>query len=141
MEEQKASWATKINYGIGAMGKSLSYGTYGQLDRFLQNILHIDQRLLMPLFFFEKLWDGINDMMMGTVIDNTRTKWGKFRPWCAIGAVTNAAMVVATFGPPSALLQRPAWLFKGEQHLESGPAKLPKGLVVRQSQGAVPPSL
>ena len=111
MEEQKASWATKINYGVGAMGKGLSYGLYGQLERFLQNVLHIDQKLLLPLFFIEKIWDGVNDMMMGTVIDNTYTKWGKFRPWCAIGAVTNAFMVVATFGPPGGLLARPIALF------------------------------
>lgn len=111
MEEQRASWATKINYGIGAMGKSLSYGLYGQLERLLRNILHISDKFVIPLFFFEKIWDGVNDLFMGTVIDNTRSKWGKFRPWCAIGAVTNAVMVVATFGVPDFLAQYPVWQF------------------------------
>ena len=111
MEEQKASWFTKISYGIGATGKGLSYGVYGKLEIFLLTVLRIDKKLLMPLFFFEKIFDGVNDMMMGIIIDNTYTKWGKFRPWCFIGAVTNAIMVVATFGPPGALLGRPVWLF------------------------------
>jgi len=111
MEEQKASWFTKISYGVGAMGKGLSYGLYGQIERYLRNILHIDDKFYMPLAFFEKIWDGVNDMMMGVVVDNTYTKWGKFRPWCAIGAVTNALMVIATFGTPGALLDRPVWLF------------------------------
>ena len=110
MEEQKASWATKINYGIGAMGKGLSYGLYGQIERYLRNILHLSDKFYMPLSFVEKIWDGINDMMMGVVVDNTYTKWGKFRPWCAIGALTNALMVIATFGTPAALLARPVWL-------------------------------
>ena len=111
MEEQKASWATKINYGMGATGKGLSYGVYGKLELFLLTVLHIDKKLLMPLFFLEKIFDGVNDMAMGIIINNTYTKWGKFRPWCAIGAVTNALMVVATFGPPGALRSHPVWLF------------------------------
>ena len=111
MEEQKASWFTKISYGIGATGKGLSYGIYGKLELFLLTVLRIDKKLLMPLFFLEKIFDGVNDMMMGIIIDNTYTKWGKFRPWCFIGAVTNAVMVVATFGPPGALLTHPVWLF------------------------------
>ena len=111
MEEPKASWPTKINYGIGATGKGLSYGLYGKLELFLQNVLHIDNKWLLPLLVIEKIWDGVNDMMMGTVIDNTRGKWGKFRPWCAIGAATNALMVIATFGVPDALTKYPVWLF------------------------------
>ena len=111
MEEQKASWATKINYGIGAMGKSLSYGIYGKLELFLLAVLRMRKSWLTPLLVIEKIWDGVNDIMMGTVIDNTHTRWGKFRPWCAIGAVTNAVMVIATFGPPGALLQHPVGLF------------------------------
>jgi len=110
MDEQKASWATKINYGVGAMGKGLSYGLYGQIERYLRNVLHMDDKFYMPLSFLEKVWDGVNDMMMGVVVDNTYTKWGKFRPWCAIGAVTNALMVIATFGTPASLLARPVWL-------------------------------
>ena len=111
MDEQKASWFTKISYGIGATGKGLSYGVYGKLEIFLLTVLRIDKKLLMPLFFLEKIFDGVNDMLMGIIIDNTYTKWGKFRPWCFIGAVTNALMVVATFGPPDALRSHPVWLF------------------------------
>jgi len=111
MEGQKASWATKINYGVGAMGKGLSYGIYGKLEIFLLTVLRVKKSWLMPLFFIEKIWDGVNDVMMGIFIDNTYTKWGKFRPWCFIGAVTNAVMVVATFGPPGALRSHPVWLF------------------------------
>ena len=109
--EERASWATKINYGIGATGKGLSYGVYGKLEIFLLTVLRIKKSWLMPLFFIEKIWDGVNDMMMGIIIDNTYTKWGKFRPWCFVGAVTNALMVVATFGPPDALRSHPVWLF------------------------------
>jgi len=111
MDEQRASWATKINYGIGATGKGMSYGLYGKIELFLLTVLRIKKSWLMPLIFIEKIWDGVNDVMMGVVIDNTRGKWGKFRPWCAVGALTNAFMVVATFGPPGALRSHPVGLF------------------------------
>ncbi|MCL2106175.1 MAG: glycoside-pentoside-hexuronide (GPH):cation symporter [Oscillospiraceae bacterium] len=111
VEETRASWATKINYGIGAMGKGLSYGVYGKLEMFLLEVLEINKAWLAPLLFIEKIWDGVNDMMMGMVIDNTHTRWGKFRPWCAIGAVTNAFMVIAVFGPPQGLRNNPVGLF------------------------------
>ncbi|MCL2508684.1 MAG: glycoside-pentoside-hexuronide (GPH):cation symporter [Oscillospiraceae bacterium] len=111
MEEKKVSWATKINYGIGAMGKGLSYGLYGKLEIYLLTVLQIKKSWLAPLFFFEKIFDGVNDVFMGIVIDNTHTKWGKFRPWCIIGALTNSLMVVATFGSPGALRAHPVGLF------------------------------
>lgn len=41
--------------------------------------------LLTPL---ARIWDGINDPMMGTIVDNTKTKMGKYRPWIIIGALS-----------------------------------------------------
>lgn len=34
-----------------------------------------------------KVWDGINDPMMGTLMERTHTKWGRFRPYIVVGAV------------------------------------------------------
>jgi melibiose permease len=109
-ELQHSSWATKINYGIGAMGKSLSNGLYGNIQMFLLNVLRINKGFLAPMFFIGRLWDGANDLLMGVVIDNTKSRFGKFRPWIAIGAVTNALTVVAMFGVPTGLDARPMWL-------------------------------
>lgn len=35
--------------------------------------------------------------MMGTIVDNTKTKMGKYRPWIIIGAVCNAAVLFLLF--------------------------------------------
>jgi len=110
MEEQKASWFTKISYGIGATGKGLSYGAFGKLEFFIRNVLHMDDKFFLTLTFLERIWDGVNDLIMGTIIDNTHSKWGKFRPWCAIGAVTNSLVVIAMFGLPDALRSSPLWM-------------------------------
>jgi len=102
-QETRVSWATKINYGIGISGRSLSNGLSGRLQYYLLTVLHMRRGLQGPLLVLGRIWDGINDLIMGTVVDNTRTKWGKFRPWIAIGTLTNALVMVGLFGVPAAL--------------------------------------
>jgi len=110
-ESKRLTLATKINYGVGTVGKSLSNGLSGRLQYYLLFVLRLDKRLLAAMFLAGRIWDGVNDMLMGAIIDNTRTKWGKFRPWIAIGAVTNAIMMIGIFGGPGPLLGRPMLLF------------------------------
>ncbi|MDR2687358.1 MAG: glycoside-pentoside-hexuronide (GPH):cation symporter [Oscillospiraceae bacterium] len=104
------SLATKLNYGVGAVGKSLSNGLSGRLQYYLLTVLRIDKRLLGPMLVAGRIWDGVNDLIMGAVIDNTRTKWGKFRPWIAIGALTNSLVMIGLFGAPGALRESAAGL-------------------------------
>ncbi|MBU3915036.1 glycoside-pentoside-hexuronide (GPH):cation symporter, partial [bacterium] len=44
-----------------------------------------------------RIWDAVNDPMMGTIIENTRGRYGKFKPWIIIGALTNAVVMIAIF--------------------------------------------
>jgi melibiose permease len=102
-QEQRTSWGTKINYGIGAMGKSLSNGLTGRLTVYLLTVLHVPKAFLAPFLFCERIFDGVNDLYMGVVIDNTHSRFGKFRPWIAVGAITNALITVLLFARPAAL--------------------------------------
>lgn len=47
-----------------------------------------------------KVWDGINDPIMGSIIENSRIKWGKFKPWILIGAVGCGIVIVGMFNIP-----------------------------------------
>ncbi len=47
------------------------------------------------------LWDGINDPIMGFILEKCHFKAGKFRPWIEIGAIGNAIAVVLMFVVPS----------------------------------------
>ena len=47
-----------------------------------------------------RIWDAVNDPMMGAIIEGTHMKWGKFKPWILIGAVTCGAVIIMMFNIP-----------------------------------------
>ncbi len=95
---QKIPWKEKISYGFGATGLDLSYGLfYSYLSIYLTNVLGIKSAFLLILAPLARLWDGINDPMMGAIVDRTNTKFGKRRPWILIGAAANAVVLSLLF--------------------------------------------
>ncbi len=98
MQEYKTSWREKICFGVGAIGLDLSYGMfYSFLSYYLSSVLGLKEAFLLLLTPIARIWDGINDPMMGTIVDNTRTKHGKYRPWILIGAISNAVVLFLLF--------------------------------------------
>ena len=96
--EQKTTWREKIFYGIGAVGLDLSYGMfYSFLSYYLSSVLGLKEAFLLLLTPIARIWDGINDPMMGTIVDNTKTKFGKYRPWILIGAIANGTVLFLLF--------------------------------------------
>jgi len=88
----------KLGYGVGAIGLDLSYGMfYSFLSHYLVTTLGLKEGFLLLLTPLARIWDGINDPMMGTIVDNTRTKFGKYRPWILIGAVCNGIVLFLLF--------------------------------------------
>lgn len=92
---------SKLGYGIGAIGLDLSYGMfYSFLAKYLTDILGLGAGFLLILTPIARIWDGINDPMMGTIVDNTHTKMGKCRPWILTGSLLNAVVLVLLFTNP-----------------------------------------
>jgi melibiose permease/lactose/raffinose/galactose permease len=44
-----------------------------------------------------RVFDALNDPIMGNIIERTRTRWGKFKPWLVIGIVTTSIVIYLTF--------------------------------------------
>lgn len=92
---------SKLGYGVGAIGLDLSYGMfYSFLAQYLTNVLKLKPGFLLVLTPIARLWDGINDPMMGTIVDNTNTKMGKYRPWILRGSILNAIVLIFLFSNP-----------------------------------------
>ena len=90
-----------LGYGVGAIGMDLSYGLFNSfLNNYLTDVLLINSAFVGVVAFCARIWDGINDPMMGTIVDNTRSRAGKFRPWILTGAILNAIVLVFLFTNP-----------------------------------------
>ena len=98
MNDYKTTWREKIFYGVGAIGLDISYGMfYSFLSYYLSSVLGLKAGFLLLLTPIARIWDGINDPLMGTIVDNTKTKFGKYRPWILIGAASNAVVLFLLF--------------------------------------------
>lgn len=101
----KLTFREKYSYGVGAFGKDLVYAfvaTY--LMMFFTDEVGLSSVFVGGLFFISRFWDAINDPMMGMIVDNTNTKYGKFRPWLLIGTLINAVVLVFLFLNPANFL-------------------------------------
>lgn len=97
----KVSLGKKLGYGVGAVGLDLSYGMfYSYLSIYLTDALGISPLFLLILTPLARIWDGINDPMMGMIVDKTKTKMGKYRPWLLVGTLLNAIVLILLFNAP-----------------------------------------
>jgi len=95
------NFTDKVWYGTGAIGLDLSYGMFnGRLSKYLTDVLGLNTNFLLYLTAAARIWDGVNDPMMGSIVDNTYTKFGKYRPWVVAGAAMNAVVLFFLFFNP-----------------------------------------
>lgn len=103
---------TKFSFGIGALGKDLCYAIISYfLMIYFTDTVGLTPLFVGNLFLVARVWDAFNDPMMGFVVDNTKTKWGKFRPWILIGAILNAIILVFLFRKPAGMTGAPMYIY------------------------------
>lgn len=92
------SFKEKYSFGIGAFGKDiiLAY-TNIFLMIYFTDVLYLSPAFVGSLFFVARIWDAINDPVMGMIVDNTHNRFGKFRTWISIGTLLNAVTLVLLF--------------------------------------------
>ena len=55
------------------------------------------------LFLVVRIWGGVTDLLAGRRVDETSTRWGRFRPYLLFGSVPLLVLLVAVFSIPSGL--------------------------------------
>lgn len=101
---QKLSLGAKLSYALGAVGKDMVYmlsATY--ILYYYQDIMGVSAVAMGVILLAARFFDAFNDPIMGIIVAKTKTRWGKFRPWLMIGALTNAVILVLMFCAPPAL--------------------------------------
>lgn len=92
------SFREKYSFGIGAFGKDIILAYVNVfLMIYFTDVLYLTPAFVGSLFFVARIWDAINDPVMGMIVDNTNNKFGKFRTWITIGTILNAIAFVGMF--------------------------------------------
>lgn len=85
-------------YILDDIAQSFNIGKYD--DIFKMNILKIDLVLQSITNAVIGVWDIINDMFLASIVDRTRTRWGKFKPWLVIYAIPGVLLTVIYWALP-----------------------------------------
>ncbi len=101
-ETQKLSFREKICYGFGDLASVLYWQTFMlYFTFFYTDVFLIPAGAAATMFLISRIWDGINDPIMGMIADRTKTRWGKFRPYLLWLCVPFAIVGVLTFTVPN----------------------------------------
>lgn len=87
-----------ILYGLGDLASQFVWTFVGSyLTIFYTDIVGMTPAAVSIIMLLARIWDGINDPIMGAMAERTRSKFGRFRPWIAFGCPFLAVFGVLTF--------------------------------------------
>ena len=96
-----ATKAATICYGFGDLASQFVWTYVGSyLTIYYTDIVGLAPVAVSAIMMLARIWDAINDPMMGAIAERTRSKFGRFRPYIAFGAPLLAIFSVLTFTNP-----------------------------------------
>jgi GPH family glycoside/pentoside/hexuronide:cation symporter len=96
-------------YGLPSFaGAAMLVPTYIHLPKFYSDVVGVPLGFLAIGIAAARALDALSDPFVGWLSDRTRTRWGRRRPWIALGAPLCAAAFYALFAPPGWLATRSA---------------------------------
>ncbi len=113
-ERRYLKWYNKVGYGSGDVAGNVVYVLLSAFVMiYLTDTAGLNPGIIGTLMMLSRLFDGFSDIVFGTLMDRTRTRMGKARPWMFWGFFGCAAMIIAVFAIPSSLgdTAKYAWFF------------------------------
>lgn len=90
-----------LAFGCGDFASVLYWQTFMRyLPYYYTEVFGITAGALATMLLVSRIWDGVNDPIIGMWADRTETRWGKFRPFILFGCVPFAVFGVLTFTTP-----------------------------------------
>ena len=99
--EEKIALSTLIVFGTGGIIPIALFNIAGQLMGLIGNIsLGLSAFWLGVILIIPRLWDAVSDPVVGHLSDNTRSRFGRRRPWLFAGAIAVAISFVLLWWVP-----------------------------------------
>jgi glycoside/pentoside/hexuronide:cation symporter, GPH family len=85
---EKLNLSTKLAYGAGDLGTAITANILAIFQLiFFTNVAGIPAGIAGSVLMVGKIWDAINDPIVGVLSDRTQSRWGRRYPWVIIGAI------------------------------------------------------
>ena len=113
MQEKKyLKWYHKIGYGSGDIAGNCVYALLTAFMMiYLTDTIGLSMGVVSTLIALSKVFDGVSDFFFGRMIDKTKTKMGKARPWMLWAYIGCAITLVACFSIPTSWGQTAQYIF------------------------------
>ena len=100
-EKRYLKWYNKIGYGSGDIAGNTVYAFITAFVMiYLTDTAGLNSGIVGTLMMLSKFFDGVTDVFFGSMIDRTRTKMGKARPWMLFPYIGNSILLIAIFAIP-----------------------------------------
>ncbi len=105
---------TRIGWGFGGVADNLIINTFNVLGLLLYvDFFRMDPVLAGVAIFIPRLADAISDPLIGSLSDNTRSRWGRRKPYMVAGVILSAVILPLLWMPPFAETGRNVWYANG----------------------------
>lgn len=101
MKKDAVTKKNLLMFPLGTVGRDMMYNLF---TNFLLTYILFTRRLdakqlaaITAIMVAARVFDALNDPLMGNIIERTRTKWGKFKPWLVIGIICTCVVVYIGF--------------------------------------------
>ncbi len=103
-KEHRLGFVEKLSYGFGDCAANVYVAMAGTfLTAFYTDTVGIGVAAVGTMMLLARIFDGVTDLLMGAVVDKTRSKYGKARPWVLWSAPFMCIGLILLFTVPSGL--------------------------------------
>jgi melibiose permease/lactose/raffinose/galactose permease len=100
-DSQPSFTRNKWTFSIGTLGRDMTYALVASyLIFYLTEALHLSNTTLgivSTILVLARIFDAFTDIIMGSIVDNTHTRWGQFKPWILGGVLASAIITLLLF--------------------------------------------
>jgi len=99
--KEKLSVLEKTGFGVGDLASNLLFQTFNTfLLFFYTDVVGLSTSAIFWIFAVAKIWDMVNDPLMGAIADRTKSKWGSYRPYIFLLAIPYGISAYLLFTVP-----------------------------------------